>query len=237
MGRARIGSTIAVAYPGAAWLENTTEVPPLVLVGEDCRARHYPRGAESALQSLAGCQRIYADALQDRQFEIEAGLPGPSDLDCLRTAARLLDENAPNDLASIAARISPSLQDTRAGNRSALGPAGALCDRARLLRAVWDAGQFRERLADEGLTQVYRQIELPVIEPTLSMMNAGVGVDWELLDRRRQEHENGRLETSKKIEAQTGHTLNLDAHQEVEHLLYDVLGLPCPTRTLAIVAG
>jgi DNA polymerase I-like protein with 3'-5' exonuclease and polymerase domains len=235
LGRQRIGRT-AVVYPAA-----NTEAPDrcrddeehVVVVGEDRKVRYVPRGAPRLLRSLDDCRIVYYDALSGRRAQRRSGRDWSEPFDDLRVAAHLLDENGALDLPSVARRF---LDGDRIGRR----PSGAtpeacrvdeLAAEAQLIRDIWDLGRIPERLAAEGLDFVYREIELPVIDPTILMMERGVRVDVSLLERRHREYEAELERLGEKIKAMAGRPVDPGNADDVRRLLYDDLALPVTQRT------
>ena len=99
-------------------------------------------------------------------------------------------------------------------------------DAARSVLAVWRlAGTQRERLRDMGLEDLFRDIELPLVEVLDSMERAGLELDTDRLEAIGAEiaSELGGIE--KQIHELAGHEFTIGSPQQVGQVLFEELGL------------
>lgn len=93
----------------------------------------------------------------------------------------------------------------------------------QLASILWD------KVTEEKLETLYRQVEQPLIEVLADMEYWGVKVDGEALKALSEELESELIRLQKKIFAQCGVEFNLNSPQQLAHVLYERLGLP-PTK-------
>ncbi len=98
------------------------------------------------------------------------------------------------------------------------------------MRAVHDA-LFPKIAADEKLSFVYRNIEMPVLPVLLRMERNGVLLDSAKLDA--QSHELGKemLEKEQKAYEAAGQPFNLNSPKQIQEILFERQGLPVKKKT------
>jgi DNA polymerase-1 len=99
-------------------------------------------------------------------------------------------------------------------------------DIALRLRSV-----FEGQLETHGLTSLFREVEIPLVEVLADMEEAGVSIDvaWfrSLKERFRRERE----EVEREILAAAGESFNVNSNQQLRTILFEKLGLPIRKRT------
>jgi DNA polymerase-1 len=171
--------------------------------GQPARFHEDVRGV---LAALGNRPRIYYDARLALAVELLHDLPLPPSYDDVRALLALLQQPAP-----------PGLTQPR--------------DTASLAEMQRLAPQLLQRIDNEGLGRVYRDIELPVAIPTAAMLNAGLRVNRQVLG---EIHSNqySRMEVARRtLRREAGRYFNPDDAAAVRRLLYNDLGLPCPLET------
>ena len=162
------------------------------------------------LKTLGNQPRLYYDARLALAIELEHDLPS-APFDDVRTMLTLLQQPVPPTLAQAAAT-----------------PEAALA-RVHAIQSI--APQLLQRIDNEGLGPVYRDIELPVAIPTAVMLATGLRVNQQVL---RDIHSNqySRMEVARRtLRREAGRDFNPDDAAAVCRLLYQDLGLPCPLET------
>ncbi|MEE8364500.1 MAG: DNA polymerase I [Gammaproteobacteria bacterium] len=86
-------------------------------------------------------------------------------------------------------------------------------------------------LKDKPLNEVYRQIEMPLVEVLLKLEQNGVLLDPSLLQKQAVEVDRqlGEIETS--VYAKAGEVFNLSSPKQIQAILYDKLDLPILRKT------
>ncbi|MCH8176936.1 MAG: DNA polymerase I [Proteobacteria bacterium] len=86
-------------------------------------------------------------------------------------------------------------------------------------------------LKDKPLNEVYRQIEMPLVEVLLKLEQNGVKLDPALLQKQAVELDRqlGEIETS--VYAKAGEVFNLSSPKQIQAILYDKLDLPILRKT------
>ncbi len=87
------------------------------------------------------------------------------------------------------------------------------------------------RLTDLGLTALYRELELPLLEVLAQMEAAGVAIDVAFLNRLRTSMEQQLKRLSQEITRFAGGAFNLNSPRQLAHILFDQLKLPVIKRT------
>ncbi|HTW88220.1 MAG TPA: DNA polymerase I [Candidatus Binataceae bacterium] len=118
----------------------------------------------------------------------------------------------------------PSITDLYHEYLAPLGAHGPAGSEARVVAALHDA--LLARLQADGLTTLFREIELPTAMLLAEMEQTGIGIDIEALRSVAAEFgaENERLE--RECFALAGHQFNLNSPIQLRHVLFDELKLP-----------
>ncbi len=104
-------------------------------------------------------------------------------------------------------------------------PLKAECEAAALLSA-WSV--LEKRMEKDGLTPIYRDIELPLMAVLKEMEQAGMRVDAAYLTELGKVYEQRISEVSAKIYALAGHEVNLNSPKQLKALLFDEMNIPVP---------
>ena len=172
-------------------------------------ATYHDHDFAGVLAGFPARHRLYYDATPALAVELHNNLPsGP--FDAVRAMLHLVQQPPP-----------PALQ-VAATPETSLARVHAIHDLAP---------QLLPRIDTEGLARVYRDIELPVVIPTVVMLAAGLRINRHVL---RQIHSNqwARSERARRALAQhAGPRFNPDDNEAVQKLLYQDLALPCTQET------
>jgi len=180
----------------------------------------------SVLRDVGAHHRLYHDALFGCAVELQHDLPLPKTFDDTRIMLHLLGQETPPALAEPApATLATSKQASLA--------------RTRRIALLYP--QLTDRIEAERLHRVYREVELPVVAPTLAMMLRGLPVSCSVLERIQASHDVQREIARRQVAERIGREINIDSAEEVAGLLYDELRLPVPAsaagkRTTALRA-
>ncbi len=104
-------------------------------------------------------------------------------------------------------------------------------------RAFWKLEEalkvstFQQRLKEEGLLNLYQEVEFPLIRVLASMEKAGIEVDRPYLDKLAKEFEEKIAHLQKEIDAEAGFPLNVNSPKQLAELLFDKLNLPVVHKT------
>src|SRR3954463_10839008 len=93
------------------------------------------------------------------------------------------------------------------------------------------APRFRELLAQEQLTDVYEQIERPLIPALVAMERAGVRIDGPALATQSQKIEQDLAQRTTLIFEAAGGEFNINSPKQLAEILFDKLQLPVLKRT------
>ena len=95
--------------------------------------------------------------------------------------------------------------------------------------AVWEAwSKLSARLEKDGLTSLYRDVELPLMYVLSDMEKAGIAVDPAYLTELGKLYDERTGSVSKQIFALVGRELNLNSPKQLKELLFDEMKLPVP---------
>ncbi len=232
-GRSRIGKHVAFAY-------TPPEIgdPLTVLVGDDRRPRIVVGPPRTYLRSVPA-DRIYLNSLVARLCELRYQVPRAAKFDDLSIAARLL---APKGNASLPGMIERFLPEETGAELLLLRSASMSEDVRQTLneslavRILFEDGGLLQQIKEQGLEYVYRDIELPVVEPTARMMHEGMLLDVKRTTRRR----NAAQQHLKKIKATivriTGSWFDPCNPREIEKQLGN-LGVSLSNRQQDLISG
>jgi DNA polymerase-1 len=96
----------------------------------------------------------------------------------------------------------------------------------RLHQTMWP-----KLLAEEGLEEIYRDIELPLVTVLSDMEQAGVAIDTGMLARQSRELAGRIMEIEQEAHREAGQSFNLGSPKQIQEILFDKLQLPVLART------
>jgi DNA polymerase-1 len=169
----------------------------------------------AVLSSFGDRPRVYPDSLFALALEMRQDLPLPGVFEDTHIMLRLLGEEA--DPAG----------DKPGRDRSALAQASI----ERVQATYAQHTQLVAQIAAEGLDTVYREIELPVIAPTISMTLSGVRVNKAKLEQLKEGCEIQMQIAARQLQELAGWPINPDSTRELVHYLYGQLGVPAAVYT------
>lgn len=179
-------------------------------------------------------RRVYLDAIFARAVEVKFGLPAPSQFDCVRTMMHLVDENNPAELPELIRFFGPRLL---AGLPEVLingepPPPSPIPINSALL-PWWAVTEFNliGQLATQSVDNVYRQIELPLVEPIVAMSRTPIHVDVETLRTTLESHRVQLDIRSCQLEEIAGWHIELTADDAIRRFLFEQLRLPIANTT------
>jgi len=165
--------------------------------------------AAQALAAISGTPWIYEDALLARTIERQCNLPAPRDFQCLRIARHLLGR----------------------GNASERPPGSAQESLTRAGDLLVEYESAASALATERLIGVYRDVELPAIDPTTAMILQGVLIDRDQLEVFHAQSQHMLHSAQCNLARIAGRRINPQSYQEVAGYLFDELQLPVESWT------
>ncbi len=200
------------------------------------------RAALARLLGAPGLARVLHDAKRTAVHLSSIGLElGPARHDTL-LMSYLLDPEARHDLATLCPRelgiAPPNRADVARATRGkrvdldgvpTAALAGLVGGQAPLLLGLCD--RLEPRLADEGLTDLYERVELP-----LARILARMELDGVLVDRERLRDLGGHIDTElarleQAARRVVGRDFNVHSPRQLERILFDELGLKPVRRT------
>jgi DNA polymerase-1 len=171
----------------------------------------------------------------------EAGAPPPAPVCDLEIAAFLLDPAAP--------RTTPALASLHSGRRlrawhELAGRGAKACAPADLAidaTAAW-AGQeacavaellpiLEERLGQDGLAELYRQVEMPLTAVLAAMERTGVRVDEAALAALSREYQAELARIEAEIHQLAGEPFQISSPRQLQAILFEKLKLPVVRKT------
>jgi DNA polymerase-1 len=235
--RGHVAIDYLVAGPGST---NRVHRPDSRLVGMELAAGAAPRRVitrdiPAVLKSLAGRPRLYPDALAARAVEGQHGLPLAEVFDDLRIMGSLLEVPPPLGRQQLAAMLLDNSVDSvertcSADRRRPDDPNRAGAGNAETYLSIYRQGRLRERIRRAGLEAAYR-LELDVVDPTIAMVNSGMGVDRARLEETLSGYRRHIQSYRRQIESAVGRPFNAAAAAQVTNLLYEELRLPIIKET------
>ena len=104
-------------------------------------------------------------------------------------------------------------------------------------RLIWKLGEalnastLKNRLKEEGLLNLYDDIEFPLIHVLALMEEEGIGVDQPYLEKLSKEFEEKIANIQEEINREAGFPLNVNSPKQLAELLFDKLALPVVHKT------
>lgn len=92
------------------------------------------------------------------------------------------------------------------------------------------------RLDEQGLRDLFADLEMPLVPVLLSMERAGIGLDVGFLQQMSQELEEELTGLEEEIQQLAGHPFNVRSTQQLSEVLFDELGMPL-TATRKLKSG
>ena len=93
------------------------------------------------------------------------------------------------------------------------------------------AAPLQQRLADDGLDALYRELELPLIPVLAAIEREGIRVDTQQLGRMSQELDGELADLQRDIHALAGVEFNINSPKQLAAVLFEKLQLPSSRRT------
>jgi len=90
------------------------------------------------------------------------------------------------------------------------------------------AGQLQPELGEKALWDLFAEVEMPLVPVIVDMQRAGVKLDVEYLEKMSLELGQRLDELQEEIEAQIGHSININSTQQLSVALFDEMGLALP---------
>jgi DNA polymerase I len=90
---------------------------------------------------------------------------------------------------------------------------------------------LREQLAGSGLSDLFHETEMPLVEVLTAMESAGIRLDTAVLDAMGRRLENRLAELTRQIHGAAGHEFNIDSTRQLAAVLFDELKLPVVRKT------
>jgi DNA polymerase-1 len=103
------------------------------------------------------------------------------------------------------------------------------CQRAAAILEVWP--RLDAELAQEGLSSLYENLELPLLSVLARMEARGIGVDRDFLSRFGRELESDMQRLEQEIYAEAGETFLIQSPQQLGRILFDKLKLTPQKKT------
>jgi DNA polymerase-1 len=92
---------------------------------------------------------------------------------------------------------------------------------------------FEPELKEQGLWQLFAQVELPLTPVLMHMETNGIALDTDLLGQMSQRLGEQMLKLEKDIYDNVGHQFNINSPQQLSNILFEELGLPTARKTKA----
>jgi len=90
---------------------------------------------------------------------------------------------------------------------------------------------FEPELKEQGLWQLFAEVEMPLTPVLMSMERAGVALDVDLLKQMSKRLGEQILKLEKEIYDNVGHQFNINSPQQLSRVLFEDLGLPTARKT------
>jgi len=200
------GGEIAIAVPaGEVWLLPERAVPELVRRIGGSGGSVYLVDGKSFLR---------------RHGDVEWSGGGATLFDLQVAAYLLAPEEGTPTLPKLCDRFLPGHQAVPGdGSAAQAGDVAAL-------------GEILEnRLAEEGLTEIFRELDMPLLPVLFRMEGKGIRIEPAIFERLSEELAEGTREIERKVAALAGPEFNINSPKQLSFLLFEKLGLPPVKRT------
>jgi len=208
---------------------------------EACALDDVLQRVQPLLAADGGRPWVAADAKRVQMLFAENGSEvGEPEFD-VRVAAHLIDPSGAKSLSAIAAqfldRKTPSWEDLVGRGAKATSavdlPVGVVADwaaeNATAVCALRDP--LRQRLADDGLEELFREVELPLTTVLAAMERNGVRIDEEGLAELAQAYEADLASIEKECHALAGEEFLISSPKQLQRILFEKLKLPPIKKT------
>ncbi|MFH1665196.1 MAG: DNA polymerase I [Candidatus Omnitrophota bacterium] len=109
------------------------------------------------------------------------------------------------------------------------GPSRTECEKADIIMRLHEV--LGPLLEEKHLTDLFRDVEMPLVGVLADMEENGIDVDVEYLKERGREIGKELDAVSEKIYAFAGEKFNINSPKQVQYVLYEKLGLPATKKT------
>jgi DNA polymerase-1 len=202
---ARGDGDAGVAAEGESYLLPGAEVPALLRL---CRIA----GRRVLLTDAKALYRRFPELLKEEELPLE---------DLVVAGYLLAPDGGTPTLTQLLARhlphgVSESEREGEAGRAALLLPLGKVLE---------------ERLAEEELLSIYRDVDLPLLPVLVKMEQAGIRIDPDAFRELSKELAGGVREIERKVAAAAGSDVNVNSPKQLASLLFERLGLPPVKKT------
>jgi len=90
---------------------------------------------------------------------------------------------------------------------------------------------LKEELCQQGLWQLFKEVEMPLVPVLAAMERNGITLDTDLLREMSLELGQGMLKLEAEIYNSVGHQFNINSHQQLARVLFEELKLPGSRKT------
>ncbi|MBI5420565.1 MAG: DNA polymerase I [Deltaproteobacteria bacterium] len=161
-------------------------------------------------------------------FRLLGGIPGgePLPLFDLLVAGYLL---SPDEGTPTPAKLFGRYLASAAGAAEGVPPEARAAREAESLLAL--GGVLEGRLDEAGLTQIFRDVDMPLLPVLYRMETAGIRLDPEIFRKLSGELAEGTRRIEEKVGRLAGAEFNINSPKQLAFLLFEKLGLPPVKRT------
>lgn len=200
--------------------------------GASCH--YFTEDLANVVRSFGTQRRVYHDAVFSRAVELKYGLPLVSEFDCVRTMGYLADEKRPHDFSEVIRdlnpRLSAGLAEVHVHGRPP-APSPMPINSALVPWLAVTEFNFFGQLVAQCVENVYRQIELPLVDPLAALSQTPIRVDVERLMATLESHQVQLDIKCYQVEQIAGRHVDLTADRDLRTFLYEQLRLPVVAET------